>query len=101
MPLNKGNSWTVSPSARFVGSYLYFFIILSGVRLSPLGTAATTGLLYQPRMIDDECGAVGRIRIGKGNQSTRRKFDPVPFCPPQMLHVPTWARTRAAAVGSQ
>jgi hypothetical protein len=24
------------------------FIILSGVRLSPLGTAATTGLLYQP-----------------------------------------------------
>jgi hypothetical protein len=25
-----------------------FFIILSGVGLSPLGTAATTGLLYQP-----------------------------------------------------
>jgi hypothetical protein len=25
--------------------YMYFFIILSGVRLSPLGTAATTGLL--------------------------------------------------------
>jgi hypothetical protein len=28
-----------------------FFIILSGVRLSPLGTAATTGLLYQPQMM--------------------------------------------------
>jgi hypothetical protein len=26
-------------------------IILSGVRLSPLGTAATTGLLYQPQMM--------------------------------------------------
>jgi hypothetical protein len=31
--------------------YYYFFIILSGVRLSPLGTAATTGLLYQPQMV--------------------------------------------------
>jgi hypothetical protein len=27
------------------------FFIVSGVRLSPLGTAATTGLLYQPQMI--------------------------------------------------
>jgi hypothetical protein len=40
--------------------YFLFFIILSGVRLSPLGTAATTGLLYQPRIIDDgDCGAIG------------------------------------------
>jgi hypothetical protein len=29
--------------------YLVFIIILSGVRLSPLGTAATIGLLYQHR----------------------------------------------------
>jgi hypothetical protein len=29
------------------------FIIFSGVRLSPLGTAAITGLLYQPQMIDE------------------------------------------------
>jgi hypothetical protein len=41
------------------GIYILFFIILSGVRLSPLGTSATTGLLYEPRMIDYECGAVG------------------------------------------
>jgi hypothetical protein len=27
---------------------------------------------------DDECGAVGGIRIGRGNRSTRRKPDPVP-----------------------
>jgi hypothetical protein len=33
--------------------YLFIIIILSGVRLNPLGTAATTGLLYQPQMIDD------------------------------------------------
>jgi hypothetical protein len=32
---------------------LLFYITLSGVRLSPLVTAATTGLLCQPRMIDD------------------------------------------------
>jgi hypothetical protein len=31
----------------------FFIIILSGVRLSPFGTAATTGLLYQPQMIDE------------------------------------------------
>jgi hypothetical protein len=34
------------------------------VRLSPLGTAATTGLLYQPRMIDvGDCGAIGGMKI--------------------------------------
>jgi hypothetical protein len=45
---------------------------LSG--LSPLGTAATTGLLYQPQMIDEgDCGAVGGMRLGRGNRSTRRK----------------------------
>jgi hypothetical protein len=32
--------------------------MLSGVRLNPLGIAATTGLLYQPQMTDDgHCGA--------------------------------------------
>jgi hypothetical protein len=39
-------------------------ISLGGVRLSPLGTSATVGLLYQPRMIDDDdYGAVGGMRI--------------------------------------
>jgi hypothetical protein len=71
------------------------------VRLSPLGTSATVGLLYQPRMIDDDSGAVGGIRIGRGNRSTRRKPAPVPLCPPQIPHDLTWDRTRAAAVGSQ
>jgi hypothetical protein len=44
------------------------------------------GLLYQPRTIDDECEAVGGMRIGKGNRSTRRKPAPVPLCPPQIPH---------------
>jgi hypothetical protein len=29
------------------------------------------GLLYQPRTIDDECEAVGGLRIGKDNRNTR------------------------------
>jgi hypothetical protein len=63
----------------------HIIVILSEVRLSPLGTAATTGLLYQPRMIDDgDCGAVGGIKIGGGNRSTRRKLAPAPLCPPQI-----------------
>jgi hypothetical protein len=77
-------------------------IIVSGVRLNPLGTAATTGLLYQPQMIDDgDCGEIGGMKIGSGNQSIRRKPAPVPLCPPQIPHGQTRARIRAAAVGSQ
>jgi hypothetical protein len=54
--------------------YYYYFFFISGVRLSPLGTAATSGLLYQPHMIDDgDCGAVGGLKIGRGNPCTRRK----------------------------
>jgi hypothetical protein len=75
-----------------------FLVCWSGVRLSPLGTSAT----YQPRMRDDdECGAVGGMRIGRGNRTTRRKPAPVPLCPPQIPHDLTCARTRAAAVGSR
>jgi hypothetical protein len=79
-----------------------FFIIISGVRLSPLGTAATTGLLYQPQMIDDgDCEEIGGMKIGRGNPSTWRKPAPAPLCPPQIPHDQTRARTRTAAVGSQ
>jgi hypothetical protein len=42
-------------------------VSLGGVRLSPLGTSATVGLLYQPRMIGDDYGAVGGMSIGRGN----------------------------------
>jgi hypothetical protein len=45
---------------------IFYFYFSHGVRLSPLGTAATTGLFYQPQMIDDDyCGAVGGMRIGR------------------------------------
>jgi hypothetical protein len=60
------------------------------------------GLLYQPRMIDDdECGAVGGMRIGRLKRSIRRKPAPVPFRPPQNPYDPSWDLARAAAVESQ
>jgi hypothetical protein len=33
-----------------------------------------------------ENGGVSGMRIGRGNQSTRRKLVPVPLCPPQIPH---------------
>jgi hypothetical protein len=45
---------------------IFFFIILSVVRLSPLVTAATTDLLYQPQMTDDaDCGAIGGMKYSE------------------------------------
>jgi hypothetical protein len=62
---------------------LFFFNSCGGT----LGTAATTGLLYQPQMIGDgDCREIGGIKIGKGNRSTRRKPAPAPLCPPQIPH---------------
>jgi hypothetical protein len=80
--------------------WLFFLVSWGGVRLSPLGRRPLFGLVYQPRMIDDdhddECGAVGGMRIGRGNRSTRRKPAPMPLYPPQIQHDLTWPRTRAA-----
>jgi hypothetical protein len=46
-----------------VGGFI-ITIIISGVGLSPLGTAATFGLLYKPQMIDEgDCGAIGGMKI--------------------------------------
>jgi hypothetical protein len=82
----------------------FAFIILSGVRMSPLGTAATTDLLFQPKMIgvhDGECGEIGGMLIDRGYRNTRKNSAPAPLCPPQLPHDQTWVRTLAAAVGNQ
>jgi hypothetical protein len=66
---------------------VFFFKLCGGT----LGTAATSGLLYQPRMIgDDDCGEIGEMKIGRGNRSTRRQPAPAPLCPPQIPH--HWTR---------
>jgi hypothetical protein len=78
--------------------FLFVFFILCG---GTLGTAATTGLLYQPRMIGDgDCGEIGGMKIVKGNRSTRRKPAPVPSYPPQTPHAAR-TRTRGAEEGRQ
>jgi hypothetical protein len=41
------------------------------------------------------------MRTGTGSRRTRKKPAPLPVSPPQIPHDLTWARTRAAAVGSQ
>jgi hypothetical protein len=58
-----------------------------------------TDLLYQPRMIDDECGTVGGIKIGRGNRSTQRKPALVPLYPAQILHYLSWVLTRVLIGG--
>jgi hypothetical protein len=46
-------------------SLIFLFLNLCG---GTLGTAATAGLLYQPRMIGDgDCAEIGGMKIGRGN----------------------------------
>jgi hypothetical protein len=83
--------WFVA-SARHPPWPCFFFYWWGGTR--SLGTAATSGLLYKPQMIeDDDCGAIGGMKIGRGNRSTRRKPAPAPLCPPQIPHDQTRAPT--------
>jgi hypothetical protein len=63
------------------------------VRLSPVGMSATDWpILPAPDDNDDECGAVGGMRIGRGKRSTRSKPAPVPISPFQIPHVLTCDR---------
>jgi hypothetical protein len=44
----------------------FFFNLCDG----NLGTAATTGLLYQPQVIGEgDCGEIGGMKIGRGNRT--------------------------------
>jgi hypothetical protein len=68
--------------------------------MGPLSTSATEWpIVPAPGVYDD--GEFGGMKIGRGNQSTRRKPAPALLCPPQIPLDQTRARTRAAAVGSQ
>jgi hypothetical protein len=61
-------------------------------------TEATSSLLYQIRMMnDDEYGAIGGM-LDRGNRIIWIKPVPMPLCPPQIPHYLTGAWTRAAAV---
>jgi hypothetical protein len=94
--------WNTGSAVKWATKIDWHLTFFSGVGLSPLGTAATSGLLYNTQVIDEgDYGAIGGMKIVRGNRSTRRKPAPAPFCPPQIPHDQTRARTRAAAVGSQ
>jgi hypothetical protein len=67
-----------------------FIIILGGVGVSSLVTAATTSLFYQPHIIDDgNCGATGGMT---GEIEVLGKYlPPVLLCPPQIPYDPARA----------
>jgi hypothetical protein len=50
---------------------------------------------------DDEHGVLDRMRITRGNRSTRIIPATVSLCPPQIPYDLTWNRTRSPAVGSR
>ena len=61
---------------------------MSGVKLSPTGSAATTDILYQPLMTEDgDCGAVVRMNLGRRNKSTQGKhvkcLNQLHYCVPE------------------
>jgi hypothetical protein len=92
-------SWPAEESLQL---YETFFLFSHGVSWVHLVLRPLFGLLYQPQMTDDDdCGAIGGMRTGRVNRSTRRKPAPVPLRPPQIPHDLTRARTEAAAVGSR
>jgi hypothetical protein len=61
-------------------------LVGGGVQWGPIDTAG-----------DYDDGELGGMKVGRGNQSTRRKLASAPLCPPQI----PLDQTRAAAVGSQ
>jgi hypothetical protein len=56
---------------------------------------------FQLFYCDDDYGAIGGMRIGRGYRNTRRKPIPVPLFSPQIPHDLNWARTQTAAVGNR
>jgi hypothetical protein len=70
------NSLFPHPFALFLLLHFSLFLISRiGMRMSPLYTSATNWpMVPNPDMIDVcDCGAVGGMRIGSGNQNTLRK----------------------------
>jgi hypothetical protein len=69
------------------------------VLLNPIYHKMPLSALYS---VDDTiintCGAVSRIRMGRGKKVVGESADPVTFCPPQVPNVVICDRIRAAAV---
>jgi hypothetical protein len=59
------------------------------VNPSPLVPRLSIGVLYQPRMIDDnyDCGAIGGMNDWQGSRRIRRKLDAASFWSLQKPHM--------------
>jgi hypothetical protein len=80
-----GNDHETGKYTTTIAKFFFFCYWWGGTK--SLGTAVTSGLLYKPQMIDeDDCGAIGGMKIGRRNRSTRRKPAPAPLSPPQIPH---------------
>jgi hypothetical protein len=55
----------------------------------------------KPMIDEGDCVAVGGMKIGRGNPSTRRKPAPASLCPPQIPHDQTRARTPGRRGGNR
>jgi hypothetical protein len=51
--------------------------------------------------MNNEYGAVGGMKDGRGNERTGRKHALLPFCPPQIPHDLTLNAARATELGSR
>jgi hypothetical protein len=62
--------WATVPTVNWVSGLLLIFYFSHGVRMSPRGTAATVWTIVPAPDDDDddECGAIGGMRIGRGNE---------------------------------
>jgi hypothetical protein len=91
------NISTVYVSINRINLWEVKFFSLMGSNWVHLVLRPLFSLLHQPKKKDD-CGAIGGMRIGRGNRCTRRNPFPMPLCPPQILHELTLTLTRTAAV---
>jgi hypothetical protein len=52
---------------------IFFYYFSHGLRLSPVGTSVTVGPIV-PAPDDGDCGAIGGMRIGRGNRRLRENL---------------------------
>jgi hypothetical protein len=103
-PGSRGMNWCLSvwPVGRVVhpndtskfSSFSFYLVSWCGVRLSPLGTAATNWPIV-PAPDDRWVWIIWRNDNWQGKPKYSEKTAPVPLCPPQIPHDVTCARTRA------
>jgi hypothetical protein len=91
--------WRSYNSSSPVAYFFLFLIVGVESKLGPLGTLATSGLLYLPEWLWG--WRIWWKKIGRRNRSTRRKSAPAPLRSPQIPLDQTRVQTQDAAVGSQ